>query len=48
VARQPAVPTVTGIVHASDKGLLPRRLPLALLILIGGWIVFLFVWGFTH
>jgi hypothetical protein len=39
---------VTGIARATDNGLLPRWLPRTLLVLIGGWIVFLFIWGFAH
>jgi hypothetical protein len=34
--------------RATDKGLLPRWVPRTLLVLVGGWIVFLFIWAAIH
>jgi len=36
---------VSGLVKATDNGLLPRWLPRTLLILLAGWITFLIIWG---
>jgi hypothetical protein len=44
----PIASLLTGISRATDNGLLPRWLPRTLLALVGGWIVFLFIWGFAH
>jgi hypothetical protein len=44
----PLASLVTGVARATDKGLLPRWLPRTLLALVGGWIAFLFIWGFAH
>lgn len=37
----------TGIAKATDTGLLPRWVPRTLLVLVCGWIVFAFIWGFV-